>query len=373
MMDMVDRHDDDKRIAAASLLELVDSASNPSHRYKADGIDEGKGQECRKELKPEYQSSEKDNKTHVRVSEDEDSYQTRSSHNSFSASSTRDNDQRSTSRFCEVASDVMTTQQEQILEVLMKLLTSREYLETMYFLSDGNQFVITNTKKFSDEIMQGYFKMNDFGFFVNKLNRWGFTHAVLENDQHLFYHPLFMENDWVSLCHIRNTQIGSEQERIRSLARITNKRKLKQSLVLDESESQLKVQKRLSNESIHGCILSTDNNQLENIRQTTASKRIYNDQTSVSPSSICDSANLFIPTDHTFVGMSTVEIENVTKHVVTKAIDCLLHDEGHTLELIAQRGHELHSRRLSLTGTSSIFGQANHGSVVGNFLQNYIP
>ena len=57
---------------------------------------------------------------------------------------------------------------------------------------------------------------------------------------------------------------------------------------------------------------------------------------------------------------SSYLMQTATDDVVTKAIDCLLYDESHTLDLLARRGQEVHCRRLSLPLFSSSTNVLQH-------------
>jgi len=87
-------------------------------------------------------------------------------------------------------------------EVLMHLLLDPENYSAMHFLSNGDAFVICNVKEFLKSLrMKKYFRLTNFGSFIGKLQRWGFTHTSegLDPELHVFRHPLFRKDDPESL------------------------------------------------------------------------------------------------------------------------------------------------------------------------------
>jgi hypothetical protein len=283
-------------------------------------------------------------------------------------------------------------QQEHMPVILMRMLTDKAYKNTIFFLPDGKTFAITNTFRFTVEILWNYCQFITFSDFLSALDRWGFTHTILENDQHLFSHPLFLKDDWVSLhVFLRAAESRQASEAFcSSRSRPSRKRKNNDNINNDGIHAQMiKTPKIRQNESTHGSLqlpssLSTNNHHQElnavsrQIETELAVLNSMNNQSALSLNAINDAtlsaSSLYAPDaplvpittmDNSYAEMSTVDVNHATKDIVTKAIDCLLFDENHTREMIAQRGQELQKRRFSLN--NHVFQTISNGlSMPGN-------
>ena len=342
-------NDNDEHIAAASLLALVGSQAKScpvprveevttSSEIEDEGKKEQNGGHSIKILPYTATSQSSDDGSTAKVSEDE------SIHKSFLKSSKVTSVQnmicsprRHTLPAGTTSNSFPNTKKtggkSQVPEVLMKVLTSNRFLDTMCFLPDNNKFIIASSKKFTDEIMPHYFQMTKFGCFLNKLERWGFTHAALKDQQHLFYHPYFRKNDLNLLRRIQYTPTRTES------TSASMKRRRGDHNIL-EYPSPKRISGLSTSESFHHAL---------NLRAPTIkrsrSQECGIDLNQISPTSSCDS---HLKLSSSFMSMSTTEVNNATKDIVAKAIDCLLYDEGHTMDLLARRGQELQARRLSL-------------------------
>ncbi len=200
-------------------------------------------------------------------------------------------------------------------EVLMHLLLQPEYSNIMHFLNDNRTFVIENVNKFGVNLMKQYFKLTKFGCFVGKLERWGFTHYTdNERNCHMFYHPLFIRNDWTSLAKIKYSP------------RSTIANTVKKDCVNDRKQIS-----RVPHSTAAG-ISQGSGFQATSIHDTAAKLRNEvnrcHELSSLCPMSI----EGIIPQS---------AVCNATKEVVEAAIECIMRDEDHTANLLARRGNEI--------------------------------
>lgn len=262
---------------------------------------------------------------------------------------------------------------KKVPEALMELLTSGQHQDLICFLPDDKKFLIANTKKFSEVIMGKYFKMSKFGCFLNRLSKFGFTHAALSNDQHLFFHPLFHRSDWVSLQQIRYRPMKTEITTEGVSNDLTRKRKIEHCTNLEATCKEPPISKvlRLEKTNLDGALPSIasqsdiQREMMENYYFSTRPSSRGQSPYSLSSSGVSSS---FLSYDEacppppppfsvmplssrgrrTSTMIASDLMQFATKDVVTRAIDCLLYDESHTLDLLARRGKEVHCRRLSL-------------------------
>ena len=433
--------EEDKRIAAASLLALVSSENRGSPipsaipdeqdritATKSVGTLEvvtsstAKKEKCRVNRKemtsPSDFSSSKKSEEIVqqppKVSDDESSPQRKVPHrSSFSkkrevsrsrrhsypvAATTGSSNDTTSSDFSRTRK---TSKTPELPQLLMKALTNIDYSDTMTFLPDNNNFIIIKNERFSEDIMPNDFNMTKFGCFLNKLGQYGFIHSMLENSRHLFSHPYFRKNCWDLLQFINDTSLITDSSSLPSSSpsplnqtpynteqrTITRKRKPEHSPDYTLANHQAKYQKTWQQNELPIQAISTNSadifqssltQQLKISRQL-EERMILNSlhgnaslplsSSTLPQSSASTSTNLSSLDSHLsmmsnmFSVQNNQDVQNVTKDVVAKAIDCLLHDENHTLDLIARRGGEIHSRRLSLPGLStSTFSNSWGGS-----------
>lgn len=242
-------------------------------------------------------------------------------------------------------------------QVLMELLTDEEFHDSMSFLSDNMTFIIINTEKFSEVIMPTYFQETEFSNFLSTLVQFGFSQVGLNKDKFLFSHPLFTRNDWVSLrdihCHSTTTTTNHSNHSNQSSRKRSNS-----SSCNDEQPKQQKVAKSYysDKESLFAYQLrSSITEQLELSRQLKEEMIVckMNDYSSWRMDTSKDHNPTVTKTtshDNSLVSaMITAnnQVHDVTKDVVAKAMDCLLHDTDHTISLIARREREINTRRVS--------------------------
>lgn len=243
-------------------------------------------------------------------------------------------------------------------ELLMEMLTNQKNEDSMRFLSDNENFVIFNTRKFREEIMPTHFKISKFGCFLNKLSKYGFTHAVLGDDQYIFFHPLFKKDNWDSLKQMKYRPMKAEQIKTGSTSALSRKRQRddfetnldipsnpsSKFLRLDSSAFNFLQQLSTNNEAVESYTnVYIPRDELRTDHICGASERLS--FTSSSSNSSLDSRSHLACSEEI---MTSDIMQTTTKDVVSRAIDCLLYDETHTLDLLARRGKEVNSRRLSL-------------------------
>ncbi len=247
-----------------------------------------------------------------------------------------------------------TLNNEKILpQVLMELLIDEEFQDSMSFLSDNMTFIIINTEKFSEVIMPTYFQETEFSKFLSTLVQWGFSQVFLNKDKFLFSHPLFTRNDWASLhdIHYHSTTTTTNH------SNQSSRKRRNWSSFNDEQPKQQKVAKSYysDGESFFAYQLrSSIENQLELSRQL-KEEMIVHKMNDYSSWHMDTTSKDHIPavtktTSHENCLVSAMitannQVHDVTKDVVAKAIDCLLHDTDHTISLLARR--EMNTRRLS--------------------------
>ncbi len=359
---------DDEQVAAASLLELLCSGktdtrirddSSDSESFESSKTHHGTPAPRKKDTSEQEQKSLLLSTSHeissieALTSEDETQTQTQMQMQMIQRSSQPITDNKVSPIPKKKTASGRT---KKFPEALMELLTNDKHQDLMCFLPDDKNFIIANSKKFSEEVMPKYFKMSKFGCFLNRLTKFGFTHAALDNDQYIFFHPLFHRSDWVSLQHIEYKPIKVEIGAEKKPTDFTRKRKLDYSdvkvsyanpvsKVLCLKETNLSPfhsflsQEDMSHEIQKSCHISTDCRRNHSFSLSPPTNLSLEDSHGSLLSSIISSSREMSASDL---------IETATKDVVTKAIDCLLYDESHTLDLLARRGQEVHCRRLSL-------------------------
>jgi len=257
--------------------------------------------------------------------------------------------------------DSISTNVESLPHTLMKLLTNEENQELMSFLPDDMTFIIVNASTFSQKVMPSHFTEDDFDQIIDKLKQLGFTHVILDKDQHLFSHPYFRKNDWSSLHAITRNSILDELQR--SSSKLQRKTSRKRKFIEDKHDTcfeRVKIPKNLRYQSPFAMGLhSSLEMQLEMSRQL--KEEMIINKFDDFPSGSIESKNPFLSSLSTEISdrmimamMSTNnEVFNVTRGVIANAIDCLLVDEDHTLELIARSEKESkQSRRNSMPNSS---------------------
>lgn len=273
-------------------------------------------------------------------------------------------------------------------QLLMEALSNVDYSDTMTFLPNNNDFIIIKNERFSEEIMPRHFKMTKFGCFLNKLGRWGFSHTMMENSRHSFSHPYFRKNSWDLLQFVTDTSLITDSSSLPSSSpsplnqmpystkqrAITRKRKSDRSSECANTNQQAKCHKSWQQNKLPIHSIPTNNSNNASILQSSLARQLemsrqleerilFNSLHGGNPSLPLHCSTLS-QSSSTITNCSSLDstihdVQNVTKDIVAKAIDSLLHDENHTLDLIARRGQEIHSRRLSLPGTStSTFGNS---------------
>ncbi len=390
--------DQDQQIAAASLLALVGSVPKPPEvtisacevkvttKRKPQGDDGGEQGPPPKRIMTQENSGFFCDDSPKKVSDDESSQRNL---RRSSTVSTIDGEVMKVSRrhSCPVGvvapmskADCVTKKikSHQVPMVLMHLLTDedrqREHMNTMFFLPDNSYFVIRNNNEFSQFIMPKYFQMTKFGCFIKKLERWGFTHTLInkKGDQHLFHHPFFSRNKWDLLQNVQYTPMRGEAAqknkksstsgtsttttRTPSIAHKKDSRRMSESACSTDTKASL--QSSIHRELILSRQLETGLAALNKIRD------LASPSLSASCSSLMPRVSPAVPNSICF--QSQTAMNNATKDIVAKAIDCLLHDEEHTRDLLARRGDELRqAKRLSLPNLykASKFGNTSVDSM----------
>jgi len=332
-------NENDKQIAAASLLALVSAASShnseqkstPKERVQSNQIaknstscDSGDGIDISEE-KTHNLLNEDPTKEHRYVSESSSVEEEGDEHNLVTSSS-----------FVQTSSTSNMNPQN-VPYALMKLLTNKEHIDTLCFLPDNYKFAVINSKKFSKEIMPKYFQLTKFGCFVNKLERWGFTHhADINNEKHVFFHPLFRNGDWGSISLIRYTPA-----RARSGDRSSNKRRVEPVSSIESRD--LKVP-RMELSLSHGFLspLEQDYQKFQMLHQLDTRLAMFqntiNSRNRPLSYGSYQQIDDVMKTSDAVKPMTSIDsltqeqVNSATKSIVAGAIDCLLRDEHHTIQ-----------------------------------------
>ncbi len=198
-------------------------------------------------------------------------------------------------------------------EVLMHLLLQPEYNSIMHFLHDNRTFVIENVNEFGVNLMKQYFKLTKFGCFVGKLERWGFTHYTdSERNCHMFHHPLFIRNDWMSLAKIKYSP---------------------RSTIANTVKDDVNDRKQMSRVPLSTALgLSQGSGFQTSIHDTAAKLR--------NEVNRCHELSTLCPMDIEGI-IPQSAVCKITKEIVDAAIECLMRDEDHTANLLARRGNEI--------------------------------
>jgi len=96
-------------------------------------------------------------------------------------------------------------------EVLMQLLNDESKQEVLRWMPCGNQFCITNYRKFVGGEMEKLFHIRHMSSFVRKLNRWGFVREFVDGNLDIFCHPCF-RRDQPELCRQMRNDIGDRSK-----------------------------------------------------------------------------------------------------------------------------------------------------------------
>ena len=348
----------DEQVAAASLLELLSRTSegsvlknSPSSLRFVEDIDQ---QQLLQKASIETHENVKKLETYSELqksSEEATKHEKNCSYLAHTSSNSTDNKKQTRTAL---------GRSKKLPELLMEMLTNQKHEDSMCFLSDNENFVIFYTRKFTEEIMPTHFKIRKFGCFLNKLSKYGFTRAVLSDDQYLFFHPLFKKDNWDSLKQIEYIPLKAEMKNAGSAFALSRKRQRYDSATyLDIPSNTSSKFLRLDSTAFNFLQkLSTNNKALETFNNVYLPRDELRSEhncralnrlcllSSSSDSSLDSKSYSYLPCFGEI--MTSDIIQTTTKDVVSKAIDCLLYDETHTLDLLARRGEEVNSRRLSL-------------------------
>ena len=97
---------------------------------------------------------------------------------------------------------LLKNQLETFPQVLHEILNTEEYQSIAHWLPDGFSFIITDKRRFSDEILPKYFRVALFHSFIRKLNRWGFRRVKsrCKGEESSFAHNHFVrDKPWLCL------------------------------------------------------------------------------------------------------------------------------------------------------------------------------
>ena len=75
---------------------------------------------------------------------------------------------------------------------------------------DGRGFVVKDVYKFCDQILQKYFKHNNFSSFTRQLNYYSFKTLNVHNEK-AFYHESFQRGNKMLLANIQRKKKASEK------------------------------------------------------------------------------------------------------------------------------------------------------------------
>jgi len=208
--------------------------------------------------------------------------------------------------------DDMRDSRTDIQTILMNLLMTDMHKDTLSFLPNSNSFMI-DCESFKRLLMPRYFCLSSFGAFVKKLERRGFIQdndPTIPGSHIIFSHPYFRKDNLGALRQIK--------------------------CVSKRSRGQKYGLRNPSTFSIEGC--------RRNLRRS--SPKIYsNNREHAMTSSDNEMNNLSPVLKCASPTVSEYELYNarfeLTKDVIADAVQCLLNDEDHTMDLLARRGHEL--------------------------------
>eukprot|EP00579_Thalassiosira_antarctica_P029238 CAMPEP_0202003612 /NCGR_PEP_ID=MMETSP0905-20130828/9147_1 /ASSEMBLY_ACC=CAM_ASM_000554 /TAXON_ID=420261 /ORGANISM="Thalassiosira antarctica, Strain CCMP982" /LENGTH=850 /DNA_ID=CAMNT_0048560781 /DNA_START=93 /DNA_END=2645 /DNA_ORIENTATION=+ len=82
---------------------------------------------------------------------------------------------------------------------LMEVLSNPDIDDIVTWLPHGKGFIILQKRKFSMDVMPGYFKHSKFTSFTRKLNRWGFSRVGRGPEMGAYYHKFFQRGNYL-LC-----------------------------------------------------------------------------------------------------------------------------------------------------------------------------
>lgn len=82
---------------------------------------------------------------------------------------------------------------------LMAILSDPANLSAIAWLPHGKAFVISNRKKFGNDVLPKYFRGSKPASFIRKLNRWGFKRCTKGPDIGAYYHEFF-QRDNENMC-----------------------------------------------------------------------------------------------------------------------------------------------------------------------------
>jgi len=233
------------------------------------------------------------------------------------------------------------------LTTLMTLLKDDVHQDKLSFLSNGNSFVIHLS--FATSLMPRMFNISNFRVFVRKLEQWGFTQVKQQKnttDFFTFFHPLFRRDDPDGLYKITPRRLPRRFSCI-AFPSTTNSGLSPQR---DPVET-LKFHRRSSTGSNLGSIQNAINRNLD-ISNGLQQRMQSLSNEGLNPLFLRKSSLGYHEPVPSF---SQTAVNNATKNIVAAAVSCLMHDEVHTLNLLARRGHELN--------TTSLMNSASQGSL----------
>jgi len=250
------------------------------------------------------------------------------------------------------------------LTVLMNLLNDGIHKDKLSFLPDGNLFII-NRISFSCSLMLRYFNISNFAVFTRTLKRLGFIqvkqHALpdLSDNYFLLYHPLFCKGDQevvhteTNQCHyfpkipIRNRAskaLFRHDQSSKNLYNVPNR------IYSSNQERKLRTQCDDAHSVSDGSLYYTRMTKFSRSAfLQDRGRRYVNSLTKKHTGDMRHTQNLChnAKSKNANTSLSQFEewrkIQDLTNDTVAAGIQCLLHDEDHTLDLLARRGHEIKS------------------------------
>jgi len=77
---------------------------------------------------------------------------------------------------------------------LMQILDENAHSEVIHWLPHGRGFLISNKKRFAEEILPKYFKESKYTSFTRRLNRWNFVIQTHGRSKASYFHPSFVRD-----------------------------------------------------------------------------------------------------------------------------------------------------------------------------------
>ena len=147
------------------------------------------------------------------------------------------------------------------LKKLFNILNEESYSNIISWNESGSGFYIKNQRKFCDEILENFFKSNNFSSFIRQLNLYNF-HKTKENGTEIFENQFFKKNNPKDLINIHRQKTNERRKMCCSQNGICYCKIDLSSLILPNNE--LTEIRKIKYNTINAC--NTSINTLKNIK-----------------------------------------------------------------------------------------------------------